>query len=181
MNNQINLEHKIREILDGEGSAADKIQAIYDDLLPSPLPYPLFLAKATHPDHGEGIVISHNPYEDGTVRFAFQSKVTMDGTCVGWVHSSALTFYTPDTSKNGAEIDTSTAHVDPIDTKPDHPEYLETEVDYRNAPEGTIVADDDEKPAVLVDELWRPTNSWEVDHEGMAGTRRRVLRWGREA
>lgn len=74
------------------------------------LPYPLFLAKATHPEHGEGIVISHNPYEDGTVRFAFQSKVTMDGTCVGWVHSSTLTFHTPD-----------------------HPDVPKTEVDYRSA------------------------------------------------
>ena len=38
-----------------------------------------------------------------------------------------LTFHTPDMFKNAAEIDTSTERVDGIDTRLDHPEFLETE------------------------------------------------------
>lgn len=152
---------KLRALLDGEGSAADKIQAIYDDLLPAPLPDPLFGARATHPDYEEGIVTSHRPDRDGEVRFVFPEEAVGDGTNSRWVSPSALTFHTPDT--------------------PDHPEFLESEEDYRSAPEGTIVAGDDERPAVLADERWRRTGPWISSHDTMAGTRRRVLRWRWEA
>lgn len=64
----------------------------------------------------------------------------------------------------------------------DHPEFLQTEEDYRSAPEGTIVAEDDSTPIVLIDELWRNAGHWGLDHhDEMAGIRRRVLRWGWEA
>lgn len=167
---------KLRALLAGEGSAADKIQAIYDEIQPPvpPLPEPLFLAKATHPDHGEGVVISHYPDVDGTVRFMVPEEAIGDGTSYRWMNPSTLTFHTPD-----------------------HPEYLETEEegsslpvgtslfseeDYRSAPEGTIIAQDDERPAVLVDELWRHIGSVaSFNHFDMAGIRRRVLRWGWEA
>ena len=148
----------------------------------SPLPDPLFLAKATHPDHGEGIVTSHRPDEDGEVRFMFSDEAIGDGTNYQWVEPSTLTFHTPDMSKNAAKIDTSTEHVDPIDTTTDHPEFLETEEDYRSAPEGTIVAYNENKPLVLIDELWRHIGLvGGSDHDDMAGIRRRVLRWGWEA
>ena len=103
MNNHIHLEDKIRGILDGEGSAEDKIQAIYDDILPPPLPDRLFGAWATHPDWGEGIVFSHHPDEDGELRFMFSDEGSGDGTLGRWVLPSDLTFHTPDMSKN--EVD----------------------------------------------------------------------------
>ena len=147
----------LRALLDGEGSVADKIQAIYDLLPDPPLPDPLFGARATHPEHGEGVVTSHFPVVDGTVRFMFPDEAFGDGTIFQWVSPSTLTFHTPD-----------------------HPEFLETEEDYENAPEGTIVANNDERPVVLVDERWRHAGPLISDHYAMAGNSRRVLRWGWE-
>ncbi|MBC3186384.1 hypothetical protein H7347_07325 [Corynebacterium sp. zg-331] len=62
-----------------------------------------------------------------------------------------------------------------------HPEYLETEGDYKNAPRGTIVAADGEGA------YWGAGNGgWimstdTVWPEKMAQKKRRVLRWGWEA
>ena len=62
------------------------------------------------------------------------------------------------------------------------PLALYTVQDYRSAPEGTIVAEEDERPAVLIDELWRHIGLvGGSDHDDMTGIRRRVLRWGWEA
>ena len=162
MTDQTISADELRALLDGEGSADDKIQAIYDDLLPpAPLPDPLFLAKATHPEHGEGAVISRVPDGEGEVLFVFRSDETDHGSWQAWVSPATLTFHTPET--------------------PDHPVFLVTEEDYSNAPEGTIVANNDERPVVLVDELWRHAGPWTLDHREMAGARRRVLRWRWEA
>lgn len=158
MTDQTIPAEKLRALLDGEGSADDKIQAIYDDLLPAPLPYPLFLAKVTHPEHGEGIVVSHFPDEDGKVQFVFSNDAISDGSWRVWVDTSDLTFHTPD-----------------------HPEFLESEEDYRSAPEGTIVAGSNASPKVLLGGLWRDIHSERLDHDVMADIRRRVLRWGGEA
>lgn len=133
---------------------------ILDNTTPT-LPDPLFGARATHPEYGEGIVTSHFPGGGGNVRFMFSNDAIGDGTSYWWVEPSSLTFHTPET--------------------PDHPEYLETEQDYANAPEGTIVAGNDAVPKVLLDGMWRHIYLGSADHEGMAGARRRVLRWGWEA
>lgn len=192
MTDQTNLEHKIRSLIaqweeatrDDLTSASthDVLNDLRDLLPPAPLPDPLFGAWATHPEHGEGIVVSHVPYRDGEVQFMFRDEdgATPDGTYIRWVDPSTLAFPTPDMSKNVAEIDTSTEHVDPIDTRHDHPVFLETEGNYRNAPEGTIVARNGFKPLMLIDERWRQTGTWVCDHEDMAPIRRRVLRWGWE-
>ena len=56
-----------------------------------------------------------------------------------------------------------------IDAKPSHPEFLETEEDYKNAPEGTVVsADGSITPRVR-------TFDWPIH---MTFIRRQVLRWG---
>lgn len=67
------------------------------------------------------------------------------------------------------------------ETTPDHPEFLETEEDYENAPDGTIVAQDGGKPFVLIAELWMDPNSGIFEHGSMSDVRRRVLRWGWKA
>ena len=64
-------------------------------------------------------------------------------------------------------------------TKPAHPEFLETEADYHNAPEGTIVACEDSPPWHKFDSTWLSTAAYEGNNaKGMTGVIRRVLRWG---
>ena len=62
-----------------------------------------------------------------------------------------------------------------------HPEFLETEADYENAPEGTIVACEDSSPWYKSGPEWSSIVFWGVkDDKGMSRARRRVLRWGNE-
>ena len=63
--------------------------------------------------------------------------------------------------------------------KPVHPEFLETEADYHNAPEGTIVACEDSPPWHKFDAAWLSTAAYEGNNaKNMTGIIRRVLRWG---
>ena len=63
--------------------------------------------------------------------------------------------------------------------KPAHPEFLETEADYQNAPEGTIVAWEDSLPWHKFDSAWLSTVVYEGNNaKNMTGIIRRVLRWG---
>lgn len=71
----------------------------------------------------------------------------------------------------------SLTFIDPEPAKPAHPEFLETEADYANAPVGTIVAEDKTFP------VWKATEHWFInnnpfDNREVSGTPRRVLRWG---
>ena len=64
---------------------------------------------------------------------------------------------------------------------PAHPEFLETEADYQNAPEGTIVACDDSPPCHKFGSEWSSVLFCGVkDDRGMSRAIRRVLRWGNE-
>src|SRR5699024_8599787 len=70
-----------------------------------------------------------------------------------------------------------TPAVSPV--KPAHPEFLETEADYRKAPEGTIVACEGSSPWYKSGPEWSSVDFWGVkDNRGMSRARRRVLRWG---
>ena len=63
--------------------------------------------------------------------------------------------------------------------KPTHPEFLETEADYQNAPEGTIVACDDSPPCHKFGSEWSSVLFYGMkDDRGMSRAIRRVLRWG---
>ena len=65
------------------------------------------------------------------------------------------------------------------DAKPTRPEFLETEADYQDAPEGTIVACEDSLPWYKFDSAWLSTAAYEGNSaKGMTGIIRRVLRWG---
>ena len=65
------------------------------------------------------------------------------------------------------------------DAKPAHPEFLETEADYQNAPEGTIVACDDSPPCHKFGSEWSSVLFCGMkDDRGMSRAIRRVLRWG---
>ena len=64
-------------------------------------------------------------------------------------------------------------------SEPDHPKTLTTEQDYKDAPLGTIVADNGAVPSVK----WKP-RTWSTSLNSpcpdgkMAGFSRKVLRWG---
>ena len=64
--------------------------------------------------------------------------------------------------------------------KPAHPEFLETEGDYENAPEGTVVARDSLNPWVKEEGVWMQGTTADATVYRvpcLKGTRR-VLRWG---
>ena len=62
--------------------------------------------------------------------------------------------------------------------RPAHPDFLETEADYQNAPEGTIVACDDSLPWYNFDSAWLSTAAYGGNNaKGMTGVIREVLRW----
>ena len=69
-----------------------------------------------------------------------------------------------------------------LDTSPAaraHPEFLETEADYAEAPEGTIVACEDSSPWYKSGPEWLSVDFCGAkDDKGMSRARRRVLRWG---
>ena len=61
---------------------------------------------------------------------------------------------------------------------PAHPEFLETELDYESAPEGTIVACKDSSPWHKFDSTWLSTiTHGRNDAKDMTGVIREVLRW----
>ena len=63
--------------------------------------------------------------------------------------------------------------------KPARPEFLETEADYQNAPEGTIVACDDSPPCHKFGSEWSSVLFCGTkDDRGMSRAIRQVLRWG---
>ena len=64
-------------------------------------------------------------------------------------------------------------------TAPAHPEFLETEAGYAEAPEGTIVACEDSSPWYKSGPEWLSVDFCGAkDDKGMSRARRRVLRWG---
>ena len=103
--------------------------------------------------------------------------------CDAWLASSDYEF-------NGNEYDPGVAiedwllelHRQPKGvevTAPAHPEFLETEADYQNAPEGTIVACDDSPPCHKFGSEWSSVLFCGMkDDRGMSRAIRRVLRWG---
>lgn len=69
--------------------------------------------------------------------------------------------------------------IDSEPAKPAHPEFLETEEDYENAPEGTIVACEDSPPCHKFGSEWSSVLFCGMkDDRGMSRACRRVLRWG---
>lgn len=79
------------------------------------------------------------------------------------------------------EPSTSLTFLDTSPTARAHPEFLETEADYQNAPEGTIVAWEDSLPWHKFDSEWLSTAAYEGNNaKNMTGIIRSVLRWGNQ-
>lgn len=64
--------------------------------------------------------------------------------------------------------------------KPAHPEFLDTEADYRNAPGGTVVAIENADTAwIKKGDAWSNTDGERrTDSQVLWGVPRKVLRWG---
>ena len=63
-------------------------------------------------------------------------------------------------------------------TTPAHPEFLETEADYENAPFGTIVVGSNYYPWTKAGGSWLAYGAQPRNDFGMRACRRYVLRWG---
>ena len=104
----------------------------------------------------------------------------------GWIDSDNEHFcvYRSDELGHGTYAFLPESSLTFIDAEPAasaHPEFLETEADYQNAPEGTIVACDDTPPCHKFGSEWSSVEFWGMqDDRGMSRAIRRVLRWGNE-
>lgn len=113
------------------------------------------------------VVTSPKPDQDGVYVLLVPQPKAISETGADWVyaHKSELAF------------------IDAAPAAPAHPEFLKTEADYENAPEGTVVAKDG-KSAVWAK---RDVNKWfcggeaRNDYHMTLGGHRRVLRlgWGK--
>ena len=121
---------------------------------------PAGMRIADHEVYGRAVV-SPGVDDDGTCKIFYLSAHAGDGSDSCWVPIDSLTF------------------VDVKPAVPAHHEFLETESDYQNAPEGTIVACEDSPPWHKFDSAWLSTAAYEGNSaKGMTGIIRRVLRWG---
>lgn len=118
------------------------------ELLPKPN---LFARRGTHPKYGRGIIFSICPDEAGLIRFAYKNNRFTSGSDWECVYLKDLT-------------------LDPVE--------LTTVEDYRNAPEGTVVADE---MAVYQKSggVWlEPGNTGTSRNTQMATSPSTILRWG---
>ena len=119
---------------------------------------PAGMRLAEHEEYGR-VVVSPKPNDIGQYKIFHFDDSYVSGADVSYVEADALTF---------------------IDAEPAHPEFLETEADYRKAPEGTIVACEDSSPWYKSGPEWSSVDFCGIkDDKGMSRARRRVLRWGK--
>ena len=115
---------------------------------------------AEHEELGR-VVVSPSKDRDGDYAVFYLRSDDAWGAYLRYVNSSDLTF------------------IDAEPAKPTHPEFLETEADYQNAPKGTVAAMDG-----WLAWLKREDGDWDSgDGSGrgsawLQGGSRRVLRWG---
>ena len=120
---------------------------------------PAGMRLADHEQYGR-VITSPKPNRDGIYDLLVPRPKFETGADWEYAHECELTF---------------------IDAEPVHPEFLETEADYENAPEGTIVACDDSPPCHKFGSEWSSVLFCGMkDDRGMSRVIRRVLRWGNE-
>ena len=122
---------------------------------------PAGMRLAEHEEYGR-VVVAPSVTMDGSHMVFLSEEELTTGATWDYAKPDALTF------------------IDAEPVKPAHPEFLETEADYQNAPEGTVVALDDTETVWLKRfGAWKSTDG---DHGvtcvGLSASRLRVLRWG---
>ena len=121
---------------------------------------PAGMRLADHEQYGR-VITSPKPNRDGVYDLLVPRPKFETGADWEYAHECELTF------------------IDAEPAKPTHPEFLETEADYAEAPEGTIVACEDSPPWHKFDSAWLSTAAYGGNSaKGMTGIIRRVLRWG---
>ena len=120
---------------------------------------PAGMRIADHEQYGR-VITSPKPNRDGIYDLLVPRPEFETGADWEYAHECELTF------------------IDAAPAAPAHPEFLETEADYRDAPEGTIVACEDSPPWHKFDSAWLSTAAYEDNSaESMSGIIREVLRW----
>ena len=137
----------------------EQLKGLIDSKPASPA-LPEGMRLADHEEYGR-VVVSPKPNDIGQDKIFHLDDSYVSGAGVSYVEPDALTF------------------IDAEPVKPVHPEFLETEADYQNAPEGTIVACEDSSPWYKSGPEWLSVDFCGAkDDKGMSRARRRVLRWG---
>ena len=136
----------------------DLVRIIEEQDTPATVPaLPAGMRIAEHENFGR-VVVSPGVGIDRCHEIFYLDPGMSSGTDISEVEPDSLTF---------------------IDAEPAHPEFLETEADYRKAPEGTIVAWEDSSPWYKSGPEWLSVDFCGAkDDKGMSRARRRVLRWG---
>ena len=120
---------------------------------------PAGMRLADHEQYGR-VITSPKPNRDGVYDLLVPRPRFETGADWEYAHECELTF------------------IDAEPVKPAHPEFLEAEADYQNAPEGTIVACEDSPPWHKFDSAWLSTiTHGRNDAKDMTGVIREVLRW----
>ena len=121
---------------------------------------PAGMRLADHAVYGR-VVTSPKPDQDGVYVLLIPKPKVETGADWEYAHECELTF------------------IDAEPAKPAHPEFLETEVDYENAPAGTVAAKDG-----WLAWIKQGNGDWSCDGGSEEGSilaqtgKRRVLRWG---
>ena len=122
---------------------------------------PAGMRLADHEKYGR-VITSPKPNRDGVYDLLVPRPKFETGADWEYAHECELTF------------------IDAEPTKPAHPEFLETEADYDNAPEGTVVVSDGGVPCHKFQSKWSSVAFLAMkDDRGMSRACRRVLRWGK--
>lgn len=118
---------------------------------------PAGMRIADHVNFGR-VVVSPGVDIDGCHEIFYLDPGMLSGTDISEVEPDSLTF---------------------LDAEPAHPEFLETEGDYANAPKGTVAAKDGWLAWLKeTDGYWSCAGSSEDESSLAQSGKRRVLRWG---
>ena len=140
----------------------DLLRILQEQDTPAAVPaLPAGMRLAEHEQYGR-VVTSPKPNRDGIYDLLVSRPKFETGADWEYAHECELTF------------------IDAEPAKPAHPEFLETEADYENAPEGTIVARDSINPWVKEESVWVQGSAADATVYTVPCLKgpRRVLRWG---
>ena len=120
---------------------------------------PAGMRLADHEEYGR-VVVAPIADGDGDRMIFCLDKSSLAGAGRRWAHEDSLTF-----------ADGGTFRLSP-------PEFLETEADYKDAPDGTTVARGSSSPWVKQGTVWENVAFDGKFSKDLASVPRRVLRWG---
>ena len=120
---------------------------------------PSGMRLADHEQYGR-VITSPKPNRNGVYDLLVPRPKFETGADWEYAHECELTF------------------IDAEPAKPAHPEFLEIEADYRNAPFGTIVVGKNYYPWTKTQSIWLAYGAQSRNDFEMRACRRYVLRWG---